>query len=478
MLDTKIKLKVLLLNPPSSLFLMRDYFCSHTSKAKYCWAPVDLVVLSGYLSEEFQVEVIDSIVSQLDEAQANKYIKDYSPDVVISLISAIDLQREIAFLDSIKEAMPNTKMLVVGDVAHFNLEIIKKLFPRCDAVLREFIIPELAMFLKGKMEGLKNMSIHIEDGNWIDYPLSIEKNYKIPVPSHNLFCRNYYRMPYSRYSPVATVLTAYGCPYRCTFCNSGQLDFRNRDLSNLAQELSLIAELGYKEIYFRDFSFSVNKKRTLEICNELNKWRFIWSCDARVDNLDHELLDAMKKSGCFLILIGVEVGDNEGLVRSNKSLTIEKIKDIVNYCYKIGIKTLGTFIIGLPFDTNKSIERTISFSQELPLTYASFNMYVPRFGSLLRKDIIKDDIDINDESLDVSVFEKSYCELSSKELKKYYNKAIMGFYLRPKYLIERITEIKSLEELRIIIENGTAVVSRLIKNKISNSNTKIKCHRK
>jgi len=53
--------KLLLLNPPGSRMFFRDYYCAKVSKARYYYHPVDLVYLSGSLSEHFQVSVIDAI---------------------------------------------------------------------------------------------------------------------------------------------------------------------------------------------------------------------------------------------------------------------------------------------------------------------------------------------------------------------------------------------------------------------------------
>jgi len=59
------KTKVLLLNPPGDKLYLRDEYCSAVSKADYYWPPIDLLVLSGILSDKYEVEVIDAIVEKL-----------------------------------------------------------------------------------------------------------------------------------------------------------------------------------------------------------------------------------------------------------------------------------------------------------------------------------------------------------------------------------------------------------------------------
>ena len=102
-------MKILLLNPPSQKKILRDYFCSESSKAAYYWPPIDLLVLSGIL-KSFELKVIDSIIYQYSEEKTLEYITSFSPDWVISLVSAVGWEEEKSFLSSLKENNPNVKI--------------------------------------------------------------------------------------------------------------------------------------------------------------------------------------------------------------------------------------------------------------------------------------------------------------------------------------------------------------------------------
>ena len=60
--------KILLLNPPGKQRYLRDYYCSHTSKARYYWGPFDLLVLSGILKADHELAHLDCILDKSEIA--------------------------------------------------------------------------------------------------------------------------------------------------------------------------------------------------------------------------------------------------------------------------------------------------------------------------------------------------------------------------------------------------------------------------
>ena len=90
--------RVLLLNPPASPPVMRDYYCGHVAKGRYCWPPVDLLALSGSLAQRFDVSVLDAIAENLTEREALNRLSQLRPDAVISLAAAISWTPDMRFL--------------------------------------------------------------------------------------------------------------------------------------------------------------------------------------------------------------------------------------------------------------------------------------------------------------------------------------------------------------------------------------------
>src|SRR5690606_42138238 len=69
-------LPILLLSPPTAngSMIIKDQYCSNTSKAGYYWIPVDLLVLSGDLADHFDLKVLDAIIEKKDRDEVEKEI--------------------------------------------------------------------------------------------------------------------------------------------------------------------------------------------------------------------------------------------------------------------------------------------------------------------------------------------------------------------------------------------------------------------
>jgi radical SAM superfamily enzyme YgiQ (UPF0313 family) len=156
----------------------------------------------------------------------------------------------------------------------------------------------------------------------------------------------------------------------CTFCLWPQTlsghAWRVRSAENVAQEIrqALKTFPQAKEFFFDDDSFNIRKDRVLELCAKFKPLGFRWSCTARVHS-DYETLKAMAEAGARLFIVGFESGDATILKNIKKGATLEMARTFAKNCRKLGILIHGDFIIGLPGETQDSIQRTIDFAQEL-----------------------------------------------------------------------------------------------------------------
>jgi radical SAM superfamily enzyme YgiQ (UPF0313 family) len=156
----------------------------------------------------------------------------------------------------------------------------------------------------------------------------------------------------------------------CTFClwpqtHSGHR-WRLRSNDDVANEVRYALEQfpQMKEIFFDDDTFNYRKDRTIELCKKLKPLNFTWSCTSRVTT-DYETLKAMKEAGCRLLIVGYESGDPQILKNIKKGATVERARQFVKDCKKLGLVVHGDFILGLPGETKETIRRTIDFAKEL-----------------------------------------------------------------------------------------------------------------
>lgn len=460
------KPKILLLNLPGKRLYVRDYFCSKVSKADYINAPIDLVMLSGALNTgEFEIKLLDAVVQKLNPAETLKKIKEISPEYIIALIGSASLREDEEFLKELS-LCSNAEIFVIGDFLLTESEKFLAENSHIKGAILNFISDGILRCLKKEEDKITDLVLR--SGNEIKvYPKSNIQEFEINLPMHKEFLKKNYRMPFVRHYPFATTITNYACPFQCSFCVMNTFKYSERNLDNVFYELDYLKKLGTREIFFLDQTIGVNKKKLRDFLNGMikRKYGFGWFGFTRVDVVDEETIKLMKAAGCHTLLFGVESGNSEILKKYRKGYTKEQIINAFKLAKKEGIKTLATFIVGLPEETREMIEETIKFSRELEPDFVSFNFAVPRFGTELRDKAIKEGV----VSEDTKTMDQSGAEITmgtafitKKEMRKLKKKAIWGFYLRPKYILKRIASLTSFTELKLNFNNFVA----LIKNEL------------
>ena len=453
--------RILLLNPPGEKIYIRDYYCSKVSKAYYLPQPVDLLIQSAFFNEpEYNILVLDCIAEKMASSEALKRIKSFNPHYIIGLLGSVSLPEDVAFYKTVKTELPKVIIGCSGDAL---LEKHREKFEKynwLDAIITNFFTDGFKHFIENtdNAEGI----VYRKNDEIISRESKRSKPIDMAIPQQQLF-KGYYRMPFANALPVATVLTNYACPYPCTFCIMSTLPYTTRTAKSIIAELKYLKNAGYKFIYFSDQTFFQSKAITKEVLEWMIsvEYNINWMCFSRVDVLDEDALKLMKKAGCSLIMFGVEWAEDDLLERYKKHYTTDQIVDTFKLSKKLGIKRLGTFLIGVPGQSKQSILNTISFAKTIDADYASFNVAVPRSNTsfreeALRNGLIDESLEIMDQSgNDVTI---GTGVLSREELQKLKNKAYRSFYLRPSYILKRLAGIRNLTELKIHLTEGLYVV--------------------
>ena len=287
-------------------------------------------------------------------------------------------------------------------------------------------------------------------------------SFSIPVPRIDLFPREFYTFPFVLQGPFMTVLSDFGCPYGCTFCPISTLGFKLRPIEEVVRELKQLWEAGYREVHFRDQTFGVNKKRTLELCQAIheNLPKLTWSCFSRVDVLDEERIMAMVSSGCHTVIVGIEFDDDEMQKTLKKNINRKQMFEAIGLCHKHNLRMAGTFILGLPEQDERAILRTGELARALQLDFASFNLATPRLGTTWRKKLLASG-DINEKLWKMDTVEGTtawtHASLSHDQLLHLRTKVERDFYLRPSYIARRLKGLRSTAEFSSFFNNGLAI---------------------
>jgi anaerobic magnesium-protoporphyrin IX monomethyl ester cyclase len=451
-------MNIALVNPPGKYRYLRDYYCASIAKSDYYYPPIDLVWLSAALEEPFWV--FDAIAENLSVSILLKELEVHQPEVIFCLISGISLEEDLQFIRSLKERL-KAKIIVLGDICRVAADKLLSSCPQIDVVLKSFAVGNIR-------EVLNNLTFTtnlVPGWAWAYEGRIVQQDepagpgpLRIGVPKWDKFSLGLYRFPFAQSQPVATVLTDYGCPFKCSFCPVGTLEWQLRDLEEVFKEINLISNLGIREIHFRDQTFGVDKKRTFSLLNYLAGKKIGWSCFSRIDVVNEELLQKMRGAGCHTVIFGIESGDYGLRKKYGKDMDEGLLLKTLRLCAKSKLNTVGTFIIGLPGDDKEGALKTIQLARKLPLDYASFNVAMPRFGSELRQALEESSIpqaggNIIDNSERLGF-------MDAEEALQLASLANRRFYLRFSYLLKRLGKIRSFSAFLDDIKIGHRLIWR------------------
>jgi radical SAM superfamily enzyme YgiQ (UPF0313 family) len=262
------------------------------------------------------------------------------------------------------------------------------------------------------------------------------------------------------------MLTDFGCPYKCTFCPISTIGFKLRGIDEVIEEVKYLQSLGVQDIYFRDQTFGVNKKRTMELCQRLASLNIGWTCFTRVDVIDDELASAIKRGGCHTVMFGIETLNETLLKKYLKDTSNKQVRSAIELCARHSLDVVGFFIIGLPGDTREMILKTIEFAKKSGIDFASFNRAMPRLGTNLRKEAVNAGI-VDAKNIDVdssgSIPKWRDQEIKNEEITDLHRQAFRKFYLRPGYLMKRFTRISTFHQFVNFTREGCALIMKQIR---------------
>jgi anaerobic magnesium-protoporphyrin IX monomethyl ester cyclase len=215
---------------------------------------------------------------------------------------------------------------------------------------------------------------------------------QLPFPAYNYFPLRKYRL----FGKIALpIITSRGCPFQCTFClvprMAGKV-FRARSPRNVVNELEWQRDMhGAGAFSFYDEMFTYDKKRAIEICEEIKKRNINlpWDCQTRVDQISKELLAEMRDANCQLISFGVESGSQKMLDIMKKGTTVEQNERAIRWAKEADLSVALSVVIGYPGETTDTLEQTLDFIRRTEPDDAYLSLANPFPGTELF-DLVKD----------------------------------------------------------------------------------------
>lgn len=465
--------KIIFINPPTpelGVMVIRDLDRSgRKTREKTIWPQTNLAYLAAVMKgKDFNVELMDCIADEIywSELGGNfeEIIEKKKPDYILFNAISSTISNDMRVASLAKKV--GAKSIAVGShVTALPKESIEK-FKDLDFVIEgeaEETLPELVDTVEkgGDLSLVKGIAYRKENGEAIaneKRPL-IKDLDSLPIPLHELMPIEKYNLPFIG-SKFTFVTASRGCPFRCMFCRSPiawNRIFRQRSNDSILAELRYLKKLGIKNILFHSDTFTVNKKEIIELCKRMvnENLGIRWMCNSRVDTVDIETLEWMKRAGCEMVMFGLESGSQKVLDNARKDITVEKIRESVNNAARAGIKVWGYFIIGLPGENKETVDETIKLAKELPLTLANFAVASPYPGTDFFKLVTEEgwltssnweDFDQNYSAI------VDYPDFSSEEIVGSMKRAYKEFYLRPRAVWNMLKGIRSFHDVKVLTD--------------------------
>lgn len=431
--------------------------------------PSGALILLGTMAQNLghNVKIVHMGVDKVGPTELKSIILTFKPDIVGITMNTFQTKNSKEITKIIKETDKNILVVVGGPHPSALALRIFDDFPYVDVVVVGEGEHTFLEIIEGKDLEKINGICYKDKMNeiQINEPRPIAENLDY-IPLSNLDLVDFNKNKFAGVEPVSArpvmyIMGSRGCPFKCIYCNKSiwgyKMRFRKPEL--IIEEIKWLHEkYGVKEIFFQDDTFNLNRKWAERIFNlitdnALNK-DIIYKTPFRVDEklIDKELLQLAKSAGFRFIFYGVESGNQGMLNGMKKAQTIKEIKRAFELTHSVGLKTIASFIIGLPGENKKTIEDTLDLWKELDPYTAGFSFATPLPATELERILIEKghllDNNYDHYGLDVCVVRTD--ELSKEDL-EYYRMEI----------ISKISAMEMKRKLRHILANREYFKSKI-----------------
>lgn len=432
----------------------------------------ELTIAALFEKEGYEVNYIDFILEKTPTLDLNTFLSADNSDCYCIWSVNLSMEADLQALKQIRKYYPTAKVLFMG--------------PAPTYYTKKFLLDENIFVLRGEPELSAKELVACLDKNtdYIDvkgisylYEGKIKHNPtreliknldELPFPARHFIEQYHFANPKLKESPYTTVVTSRNCPFRCIYCVPSSLTFAReieykndknkkppityRSVKNVAEELELLHNQGYKSIGFMDDNFIVTAKRLQEIGNVLKKYNFSWGCQARADAINDKIAKILSDTGCQYVDLGVESFDDEILQYIKKGLTSEQIFAAIDSLKKYKVPVKLNILIGTsPLETVAGIKETLRIAKKLKVSQVMFNIVAPFPGTEFYDIAKKNKWIVGGDYVPTDVQRNSilnFPNLSSKQMERLLFWNNISFFLRPSLIFFHLSKFRSFSEFR------------------------------
>ena len=385
---------MLLVRPPESMGLLGRQIIHE---------PLNLLVLAAAArSAGADVRVLDLALSD-DPGAYDRALREYDPHLIGYSAMTQDIHAAALLAEHAKRTHPDAVTVVGGVHASVLPERTLAEFPSFDMAVvgeGEATLAELTRRVACSEEfiGIPGVVRRFEENIVAESPRGFLDIENVPLPARDLVDVDAYLSRTSTpgvtgaVARVATLFTARGCPYRCSFC-SGHITCgknpRYTPLELVREEVTQLANTyGAAHITIKDDTFTTNPMRALAVGEILHDAGLTWDCKTRINTVERFLLEEMKRLGCTRLSMGVESGSDRVLAAIGKQISVDKVEQAFALTREIGFDRSAYFIIGAdPDETTEEFEQSLALAKRIRPEFPVFSVIVPYPGTAVFRQL-------------------------------------------------------------------------------------------
>lgn len=348
--------------------------------------PLGLEYIAAYI--ENVVEEVQIVDLELERRSFGECLNYYHPDLVGISLSATEHNQTLSLA---KVAKQRGAVTVVGGYHPTSVPDLMLSYPQIDVVVRgegEETMRELVE--NGSAENVLGAS-YIKNGKVIhneDRPKN-EKLDDIPFPARHL--RQYQYKSADRATDCDVLMMSRGCSGLCSFCCEPSMSSgcsRCRSPENVMKEICEIAKFHNNKpvsVMFADPNLIGNSRQVDRLCDLLIEHNLDIEFGAlvRADMMANNphIVRKMCQAGIIKFEMGIESPNFKDLQSTRKGVATKSHKQAVKNIRENGGRAGGTFVIGLPDQTEDEIRTFPVYAKEIGLTAAAFGIATPFPGT-------------------------------------------------------------------------------------------------
>ena len=356
--------------------------------------PITLMYLSSALrARGFEVSLVDAVAQEIPWEAMVERVGDFAPDLLVLNTAFPSIRSDLDFARQALERVPGLRTVAVGVFPTLLPRECLEAFPWLDCAVvgePENAVVKLAQRLAGGGTGADLPSLAWREGGAVQVSQErdlVEDLDSLPLPDRDSIPAHLFRFPLDD-EPLTMLSLTRGCPHSCAYCLAplyyGRRERRRSTASVLEEIRACVHRHGIRRFIFWGEMVSFQRQAMVELCQALIEegLDLVWMAAARGDQLDDELLALMRRSGCFMLTLGLESASQAVLDASRKAIRLEVALEAARAIRRAGIKVMGHFVVGLPGETEETARATRVLARRY-CDYAQFYCAVPYPGTEL-----------------------------------------------------------------------------------------------